>query len=181
MMTRIRDLDRIILLEYIEKEDYLALLLTNKYIYSLFDDIFFRNKLLKEFNFKCKTNPKRYYNIVYFLNKMNDLFESNKKIGIICINSSDEFWNNKVIIINQVFNTLIYFMDRNEISLYVGVTYNPVLFTTNINQIYIREHENGQKIEYDTYKVLKIRHKMLYHSAYNIFCDTFILTLDNKK
>lgn len=83
MITGIRDLDRKIL-EYVNQEDYLALLLTNKYICSLFDDIFFRNRMLKEFGIhytSTRFDVKAFYILYRCVNNMYRRI-SDIKIGI---------------------------------------------------------------------------------------------------
>lgn len=175
MITGIRDLDRKIV-EYVRKEDHLALLLTNRYICSLFDEIFFRNKLLRDFNFSCKFDTKKYYSIVRLFNMINDLLKNNRKICVVCDNSNDGFWNQERII-NSSFSKIQYSQNRDEISLYLGLTDDSVLFTTDIKQTYTRKHPNGVEIKYDKFKIVNARHCMHYFSAYNVFCDKFTLTV----
>lgn len=186
MITGVRDLDRYLILNFVNPEDYLSLLLTNKYICSLFDDIFFRVKLLKEFNFVCSSekgrNEKDIYSVVYYFNKicniLNETDKWAKSISITCENTKDKFWSKKTII--NTFGVKIYYSDnRDEISLFMGLTYSPVLFTTNLNQNYKYEHPDGTKIEYCKFKVSKIRYADIPKSF--PFTDNFIFTLQNEK
>ena len=130
MITGIRDLDRKIL-EYVDEDDYAALLFTCKYISGLFDEIFFRNKLVNKFNFFRKTDAKRYYNIISRFNQIHVLISSNQKVGIQCENC-DMILKEKGII-NWAISSIQYSEERDEVSLCLGMGYDTVLLTTHVN------------------------------------------------
>jgi hypothetical protein len=141
MITGIRDLDRKIL-EYVDEDDYAALLLSCKYISNLFDEIFFRNRLIKKFRIFRKTETKhtfgnsaletkRYYNIISRLNRIHLLLSSNKRLGLQCENC-DMILKGKGII-NQAYTSIQYSLERDEMFLYIALGYETVLFTTNIS------------------------------------------------
>ena len=127
MITGIKDLDRKIL-EYINKNDYLALLLTNKYINSLFDNIFFQKKLKKEFDFTRKSDCKRYYIIVHLFHKVQNLVKEDKDVEFFIDNKYS--FKSRGLMINH-YTEILYSENNDEILLWISKWGDPFVFTTS--------------------------------------------------
>ena len=75
-LSEIRDVDKKILQQLEDKDLFQVLLIKNKYLYSLVDDMFWKNRLLNKYIATVQYKPKNqkwkqyYLNVIYYIDKL---------------------------------------------------------------------------------------------------------------